>query len=146
MEKRPQRTIITRGLRWDIFNIGYLNDPCHQINLQQRATAPDIDVNRLVSKGSLAKANSFTQQLQRSAPSQFSGVGLLIFGVQGYICTTERPTEHGEITHRLSQRRCAGDFSFAFFLYVTNQLYSSCNVHIRRAGQIQRTSMWRWAE
>jgi hypothetical protein len=33
---------------------------------QQRATAPDIDVNRLVSKGVLAKANSFIQQLQRA--------------------------------------------------------------------------------
>ena len=67
MEKKPQRTIVTKSVRWDIFNIGYENDPCH--NFQQRATAPDIDVNRLVSKGSLAKANSFIQQLQRSAPS-----------------------------------------------------------------------------
>ena len=67
MEKKPiQRTIVIRKVRWDIFTIvRYESDCCHEVNLQQRATAPDIDVNRLVSKGNLAKANSFIQQLQR---------------------------------------------------------------------------------
>ena len=38
--------------------------------LQPRVTAPDIDVNRLVNRGDLAKANTFTQQLQRSMSSK----------------------------------------------------------------------------
>ena len=68
MEKKlTQGTIVIKKVRSDIFNnVRCKNDPCcHEITLQQRATAPDIDVNRLVSKATLAKANSFIQQLQR---------------------------------------------------------------------------------
>ena len=146
--KLTQRTTVTRKVsRWDIVNIFRYeeSDRCHQMNLQQRPTAPDIDVNRLVSKGNLAKANSFIQQLQRWAYllRYFELVSFFYLVCRAIFARQNDPRNMGKSLTDCLSGSVQVTFNFCL-LSSRNKPALQFIWCIRRAGPIQHTNMWRW--